>query len=1163
MSQITQRKIRVFISSTFRDMQAERDYLIKFIFPQLRKLCEQRRVTWNEVDLRWGITDEQSSEGKVLPICLAEIQRCKPYFIALLGERYGWIPEKIAPDLIEQEPWLNTHQNQSVTELEILYGVLNDPGMDENSLFYFRDPEFIKKLGKEYEHDFIEVPWKEDIEKYGLEEAKKRVQERRKKLEELKQRIRNSGLPLKENFQDPKQLGNWLFEDMKTIIDRHFPEGSQPDPFEQETIDHELFAASRAKIYIGGQHYFEKLNDFAMQGRGPLVVVGESGAGKSALLANWALNYRKLHPNEFVLMHFIGSSSRSVEWEAMLRRIMAGLQNQFGIQEEIPDDPDQLREVFRNWLYMVGAKGKVILVIDALNQLEDRQGAQELTWLPGKLPDNVKLILSTLPGKSLDVINEKNWPTLIIQPLKLHEREQLIRDYLAQYAKQLNSERITRIVAGPLSGNPLALRILLEELRQFGNHERLSEFINKFLDVETIPKMFNLVLSRCESDYELEHPGLVKEVMSYIWAGRRGVSEAELLDLLGKNGLPLPHRIWSPLYLALEQSFLNKNGLLGFYHDYINQAVEQRYLVSKTDKLRIHEILGDYFEHSDRNSKRTLEELPWQRLQGKQWQHLYDLLADLKFIQDLWGLSRFDLLTYWTNVETNADFNMIDAYNQVFENPAKFDLTLVNWLSLISKDAGYLEESMLLLKKTETIYRQNQDLEGLQISLGNQAIILYLWGRFDEALKLNKEKEKICREIKDIEGIQASQNNQVLIYKSLGNLDEAMKIYKVSEQICQQKKDLLGLSVALGNQAVILKTWGKLEQALKLHNEEEKISRQLENQNGLQRCFGNQALILQDLGQIDKALEKLDEQERICNQLGDRIGLQANINNRANIFADMGHLEDALKLYEEQEKICKQLGILDGLQSSFGNQALIYQKWNQLDKAFTLHKEEENICRQIGNMDGLQTCFNNQAKILSKWGKLDEAVLLYKESENICRQTGNLAGLQASLYNQANLLADTNRLNQALIKYQEQELISRQIDSLDGLEESLFNQADIYHQSGLLNKAMVLYQEGEDICRKRGNLHLLSYFLGNQALILQQQGDFNKAAIFLDQKVDICRQLGDLYGLCKSLGSLGIIFIRSNERNKAEKLLTEALMLANQNGFTSLANQINTSLRNY
>jgi uncharacterized protein DUF4062 len=67
------REIRVFISSTFRDMQEEREELVKHIFPQLRRLCESRGVTWGEVDLRWGVPDEAKAEGKVLPLCLAEI----------------------------------------------------------------------------------------------------------------------------------------------------------------------------------------------------------------------------------------------------------------------------------------------------------------------------------------------------------------------------------------------------------------------------------------------------------------------------------------------------------------------------------------------------------------------------------------------------------------------------------------------------------------------------------------------------------------------------------------------------------------------------------------------------------------------------------------------------------------------------------------------------------------------------------------------------------------------------------------------------------------------------------------------------------------------------------------------------------------------------------
>jgi nephrocystin-3 len=56
------RFIRVFVSSTFRDMKEERDYLVKVTFPQLRKLCESCGVVWGEVDLRWGFPDEQAPE---------------------------------------------------------------------------------------------------------------------------------------------------------------------------------------------------------------------------------------------------------------------------------------------------------------------------------------------------------------------------------------------------------------------------------------------------------------------------------------------------------------------------------------------------------------------------------------------------------------------------------------------------------------------------------------------------------------------------------------------------------------------------------------------------------------------------------------------------------------------------------------------------------------------------------------------------------------------------------------------------------------------------------------------------------------------------------------------------------------------------------------------
>ena len=68
----------------------ERDLLIRQVFPELRRRCRERQVELVDVDLRWGITEEQSRSGETLPICLQEIDRCRPsvavFFIGLIGE---------------------------------------------------------------------------------------------------------------------------------------------------------------------------------------------------------------------------------------------------------------------------------------------------------------------------------------------------------------------------------------------------------------------------------------------------------------------------------------------------------------------------------------------------------------------------------------------------------------------------------------------------------------------------------------------------------------------------------------------------------------------------------------------------------------------------------------------------------------------------------------------------------------------------------------------------------------------------------------------------------------------------------------------------------------------------------------------------------------------
>ena len=79
MNNILIRQMPVFISSTFQDMMPERDFLINKTFPKLRELASKRNVEIIPVDLRWGITEEDSKSGKVIEVCLDEIVNSHPY----------------------------------------------------------------------------------------------------------------------------------------------------------------------------------------------------------------------------------------------------------------------------------------------------------------------------------------------------------------------------------------------------------------------------------------------------------------------------------------------------------------------------------------------------------------------------------------------------------------------------------------------------------------------------------------------------------------------------------------------------------------------------------------------------------------------------------------------------------------------------------------------------------------------------------------------------------------------------------------------------------------------------------------------------------------------------------------------------------------------------
>ena len=610
------RTVRVFLSSTFRDFAEERDLLVRKVFPELRRKCRERQVELVDVDLRWGITEEEAQQGKVLPICLAEIDRSRPFFMGFIGERYGWVPEaeKYDLSLIMEQPWLDEHRGgKSVTELEILHGVLNNPAMEDRAFFYFRDPAWSQKKGGAY-----------------LSEGSAEKQ----KLEALKDRIRQSGYPVVEDYPTPEALAERVKEDLWKLIDEAFPASEVPDALAQERMRHEAFAASRLGLYIGGEKYFEALDAaMAEEPCKPILVCGASGGGKSALLANWAQRFSSAHPEAIVLTHFLGTGADVAHPVNMAIRLLREMARITGEEFVLEGDPRKALRMLGEWFEKAGAfarerGGVFVLVLDALDKMTEHR---DLDWWPRKLPEGVAMVVSCLDGDVRDTIARRmEWTEVRVSPLEPIDCERFMEDHLAKYRKAVTPEQKALILAHPLCGNPLFLRTLLEELRVFGVHEELNRRLQHYLASETIDDLFEKVLDRIESD---NTPESVRAALEVLWAAKESFAEDELLTVS-----QLPPAVWAPIHIALDESLIGAGGRLAFSHDYLRKAVEDRYLDSEVARQSIQKRMAAFCAQAMAGGRKEISRYVRRHavehfLEVGDWDNATAALSDLEFIE--------------------------------------------------------------------------------------------------------------------------------------------------------------------------------------------------------------------------------------------------------------------------------------------------------------------------------------------------------------------------------------------------------------------------------------------------------------------------------------------------------------------------------------------------
>lgn len=170
----------------------------------------------------------------------------------------------------------------------------------------------------------------------------------------------------------------------------------------------------------------------------------------------------------------------------------------------------------------------------------------------------VRVVVTTTPGASLDVLRKRKCEVLDIPSLTEGDRKSFLRLFLNLNSKKLTENQELKIATAPQCAHPRFLQTLLEDICVFGAHEELEKRIGHDLRAKNAAELYEIVLDRMEVDFDLRNKGVVNLFLSYIACSRRGLYlEQELKPLLAQK--KINEEDWSDFFVTAEEQLLSNS----------------------------------------------------------------------------------------------------------------------------------------------------------------------------------------------------------------------------------------------------------------------------------------------------------------------------------------------------------------------------------------------------------------------------------------------------------------------------------------------------------------------------------------------------------------------------------------------------------------------------
>lgn len=558
--------ISIFVSSTFSDMQAERDVLRQRVLPRLQKVASRYGESVRIIDLRWGVNttamSEEQATKRIMDVCFEQIDKCNGRMVCLIGNRYGWVPNYDI-DEIAKRYGLNLCSNVSATELEIQYGILQREH-PQKAMVFMRDE--INSLPLSMREAFYD----DDSRLYVLKEEL--LKNNNCSCQNYSLEYENGIFKGLDAFEEMVYLGLCEYIvaqlDLNTVA-QHVKIKNQFDALiDEETQNY----YDLPQLDTNANSFVNSNNTFA-------VLKAEAGMGKTAFSSHMC----KCWKNTYTVFYFFCGHSADCETPLqMLRYFINQISDYLGIKTV--NNSSVMKESAQMFAYLIDQiKDDAIFLIDGIDHFvcsyEDR-----LAWLPERVPDHVKFVFTTSSqDKSYEKLGEYSDIIFLTIP-SLKTPDQFIKHLLLMNGKDIQDEILKSALVQHNIYNYYHAKMIADALIMMDQYDFQGikdsgdgiTAINNFLKnaLMQFPKSIEGVALFLLHDYGKRiAPDLIPEVYIYIACNEGGLRASDLEAILESK--------WDELSFERYITFLSgiiierENGCYDFSSSIIRTAVEK------------------------------------------------------------------------------------------------------------------------------------------------------------------------------------------------------------------------------------------------------------------------------------------------------------------------------------------------------------------------------------------------------------------------------------------------------------------------------------------------------------------------------------------------------------------------------------------------------------